>query len=56
LGTISVVGLDHNTLAALPPVTSYPGAHSIAVDPQTHAIWIAFAKNDKAYIQAFIAK
>ena len=56
LGTISVVGLDHNALAALPPLTSSPGAHSIAVDPQTHAIWIAFAKNDKSYVQAFTAK
>ena len=56
LGTISVVGLDHNTLAALPPVTSYPGAHSIAVDPQTHTVWIAFAKNDIPYVQAFTAK
>jgi DNA-binding beta-propeller fold protein YncE len=56
LGTISVVGLDHNTLSALPPLTSSPGTHSIAVDPQTHAIWIAFAKNDRSYVQAFTAK
>ena len=56
LGTISVVGLDHNTLAALPPLASSPGAHSIAVDPQTHTVWIAFAKDDKPYVQAFTAK
>jgi DNA-binding beta-propeller fold protein YncE len=56
LGTISVVGVDHNTLAALPPLTSSPGAHSIAVDPQTHTVWIAFAKNDIPYVQAFTAK
>jgi DNA-binding beta-propeller fold protein YncE len=56
LGTISVVVLDHNGLAALPPLTSSPGAHSIAVDPQTHTVWIAFAKNDKPYVQAFAAK
>jgi DNA-binding beta-propeller fold protein YncE len=56
LGTISVVGLDHERLAALPPLTSSPGAHSIAVDSQTHTVWIAFAKNDKAYVQAFTAK
>src|ERR1700736_3765271 len=29
LGTISIVSLDHNTLTALPPLTSSPGAHSI---------------------------
>jgi hypothetical protein len=40
----------------LPPLTSSPGAHSIAVDPQTHTVWIAFAKNDKPYVQAFTAK
>ena len=56
LGTISVVGLDHKTLTALRPLTSSPGAHSIAVDSQTHTVWIAFAKNDKAYVQAFTAK
>jgi DNA-binding beta-propeller fold protein YncE len=56
LGTISVVGLDHERLAALPPLTSSPGAHSIAVDSQTHTVWIAFAKNNKAYVQAFTAK
>ena len=56
LGTISVVGLDHERLTALPPLTSALGAHSIAVDSQTHTVWIAFAKNDKAYVQAFTAK
>ena len=56
LGTISVVGLDHERLAALPPLASSLGAHSIAVDSQTHTVWIAFAKNDKAYVQAFTAK
>ena len=56
LGTISVVGLHHERLAALPPLTSSPGAHSIAVDSQTHTVWIAFAKNDKTYVQAFTAK
>jgi DNA-binding beta-propeller fold protein YncE len=56
LGTISVVSLDHQRLAALPSLTSSLGAHSIAVDSQTHTVWIAFAKNDKPYVQAFTAK
>jgi len=56
LGTISVVGLDHQRLAALPSLTSSLGAHSIAVDSQTHTVWIAFAKKDKAYVQAFTTK
>jgi hypothetical protein len=56
LGIISVVGLDRNRLVALPPLTSVPGAPSIAIDPRTHTVWIAFAKNDKPYVQAFTAK
>jgi hypothetical protein len=52
-GIISVVGLDHNRRAALPPLTSSSGAHSIAVDPRSHMVWIVFAKNDKPYVQAF---
>jgi len=56
LGTISVVGLDQKRLTALTPLTSSPGAHSIAVDSQRHTVWIAFAKNDKPYVQAFTAK
>jgi DNA-binding beta-propeller fold protein YncE len=56
LGIISVVGLNHQGLAALPSLTSSLGAHSIAVDSHTHTVWIAFAKNDKTYVQAFTAK
>jgi DNA-binding beta-propeller fold protein YncE len=56
LGTISVVALDHQRLAPSSSLTSSLGAHSIAVDSQTHTVWIAFAKNDRAYIQVFTAK
>lgn len=52
LGTISVVQVDKDKLTALAPLPSSPGAHSIAVDPATHSVWIAFAKDGKAYIQA----
>jgi len=56
LGTISVVGLDHQRLATLPSLTSSLGAHSIAVDSKTHTVWIAFTKNDRPYVQAFTTK
>jgi DNA-binding beta-propeller fold protein YncE len=56
LGTISVVAVDRNKLTTLAPLPSSPGAHSIAVDPQTHTVWIAFAKDGKAYVQAFTAQ
>jgi DNA-binding beta-propeller fold protein YncE len=56
LGTISVVSLDRQRLAPLPSLTGSLGAHSIAVDSQTHTVWIAFTKNDEPYVQAFTAK
>jgi DNA-binding beta-propeller fold protein YncE len=56
LGTISVVAVDHNKLTTLAPLSSSPGTHSIAVDPQTHTVWIAFAKDGKAYVEPFSAK
>jgi hypothetical protein len=56
LGTISVVSLEQNKLTTLAPLPSSQGAHSIAVDPKTHAVWIVFAKDGKAYVQSFTTK
>jgi len=56
LGTISVVEVGQDKLTPLSPVPSSPGAHSIAVDPQTHTVWIAYAKDNKPYVQAFTAQ
>jgi DNA-binding beta-propeller fold protein YncE len=55
-GTISVVALDHDKLTTLAPLPSAPGCHSVAVDPQTHAVWTVFGKDTKAYVQSFTAK
>jgi DNA-binding beta-propeller fold protein YncE len=55
-GTISVVFVQGNKLTPLPPLTSAPGCHSIAVDPKTHSIWIAYAKGDQPCVQQFTAK
>ena len=55
-GTISVVSVDGTKLTTLAPLTSSPGAHSIAVDPNTHIVWIVFAKDGKAYVQGFASK
>jgi len=27
----------------------------VAVDPETHMVWIAYADKDKSYVQAFMA-
>jgi DNA-binding beta-propeller fold protein YncE len=56
LGIVSVVALNKKGLTALAPLPSSPGTHSIAVDSATHTVWIAFAKDGKAYVQAFTAK
>jgi len=56
LGVISVVQVDKDKLSPLPTITSAPGAHSIAVDPQTHAVWIVFAKDNKPYVEKFTTK
>jgi DNA-binding beta-propeller fold protein YncE len=56
LGTISVVAVDHDQLTTLAPLPSSAGAHSIAVDPRTHTVWIVFAKDGKPYVQSFAAK
>jgi DNA-binding beta-propeller fold protein YncE len=53
LGTISVVALDGNKLTPLGSVPSSPGAHSIAVDPRSHAVWIVFTKEGKPFVQSF---
>lgn len=52
-GVISSVFVSQDKLTPLETVPSAQGAHSIAVDPKTHTVWIAFAKDDKPYVQAF---
>jgi len=52
-GQISVVFVAQDKLTPLGNVPSAPGAHSIAVDPKTHQVWIVFAKDNKPYVQSF---
>jgi len=56
LGVISVIQVDKDKLSALPSINSAPGAHSIAVDAQTHSVWIVFAKDNKSFVEKFTAK
>jgi DNA-binding beta-propeller fold protein YncE len=30
------------------------GTHSVAVDPTTHRVWIAYANKQHSYVQAFV--
>jgi len=40
-------------LKALGSVPTHKGTHSVAVNPATHAVWIAYAEGDSSFIQRF---
>ncbi len=50
-GTVAVLELKDGKLTAQSSLPGAQGAHSIAADPQSHAAWIAFAKDNKSYAQ-----
>ncbi len=54
-GKIGVAEVDGDKLKSLGEVPSENGAHSIAVDPKTHTVWIAYAKGDASFVQPFTA-
>ncbi|MEP6668786.1 MAG: hypothetical protein ABJF10_06525 [Chthoniobacter sp.] len=54
-GKIAVVGIENGVLTTLGEVASSEGCHSIAVDPKTHTVWIAYAKGDASYVRPFAA-
>ncbi|MGH9355000.1 MAG: YncE family protein, partial [Terriglobia bacterium] len=56
LGKISVVWLDGNKLTSVGDVPDEPGTHSIAVDPNTHIVWIDYGKGkegNECFVQPF---
>ena len=50
-GRIAIVGTDARKLSNLGEVASSEGCHSIAVDPKTHTVWIAYAKGETSIVQ-----
>jgi DNA-binding beta-propeller fold protein YncE len=52
-GKIAIVGVEKDKLINLGSVDSSEGAKSIAVDPKTHTVWIAYAKGETSVVQAF---
>lgn len=52
-GKIGVIEVEKGALKTLGEVASSEGCHSIAVDPATHTVWIAYAKGDVSYIRPF---
>ena len=42
VGAISVVGETADGAALLGTVTVPKGAHTLAIDPETHAVWVSY--------------
>jgi len=40
--------------ALLGTVPSHPKAHTLAVDPATHAVWLSFTDPSGSYLQEFL--
>lgn len=52
-GRLVIIGITADADSVLGSVAIPPGAHSVAVDPRTHRVWIAYADGDHSYVQAF---
>ncbi len=52
-GKINVFTLEKEQLTSVGEVASAAGAKSIAVDPKTHTVWVAYAKGDASFVQPF---
>lgn len=55
-GVISVVQESAAGAVSLGNVKTNAGAKTIAVDPKTHAVWIAYAEKDASFVRRFQAK
>ena len=51
---LSVVEETADGAVTLGTVKTAPGAHTITVDPKTHAVWIAYADKEAAYIRRLV--
>ena len=49
-GVMSVVDASGTALKSLGNAPTHKGAHSVAVDEKTHAVWTAYADGDKSYL------
>lgn len=52
-GRLVTVGVAANSDTVLGSVAIPQGTHSVAVDPRTHRVWIAYADKDHSYVQGF---
>ena len=52
-GKISVVAVAADQLTSLGDVPDQTGTGDIAVDPQTHIVWIAYSQGEQCFVQPF---
>jgi DNA-binding beta-propeller fold protein YncE len=50
---ISVVDAAGEELKLIENVPSHKGAHTLTVDPKTHAVWVSYADENNSYLQRF---
>ena len=53
-GVISVVQEKDNGMTLAGTVTSHKKAHTLAVDPDTHAVWLSYTDLTGSYLQEFL--
>jgi len=54
-GFISVVQATEDGAKLVANVPSPAGAHTVAVDPKTHSVWVSYADKEHSYVQEFKA-
>jgi DNA-binding beta-propeller fold protein YncE len=52
-GYISITSVLDSGLQAAKPVASPPGAHTLAVDPLSHDVWISYADDKYSFLQRY---
>ena len=50
---ISVIDASGRALRLIDNVPSHKGAHTLAVDPKTHAVWVSYADEKDSFLQRF---
>jgi DNA-binding beta-propeller fold protein YncE len=56
LGKLAIFAIEDGHLKKLGEVNSAEGARSVAVDPKTHTVWVAYAKGEESFVQGFAAQ
>ena len=52
-GFLSVVQITQTGATLLANVASPAGAHTLAVDPKTHSVWVSYADKEHSYVQEY---